>query len=395
MESLFDSLHARLDQARIGWHAVGKEFPVQNQSLHALGQEQGVAKLHLGPGLMPHHDLNVRLVQAEYFVFVLHQALTNNPLMGLVQGGGQLAQHVVQALQHLLGLGAGPVGLLPLLVEQGAVALGVGAHHLGESFHFSQHLFALLFAVRPAGAVGHFNAQLIHLGDEAGRLGHPMLEALLTNQLHGLHERTRRVAQEHPVHWEMDVGLDAGAVQKSGLQVQGLGELQVRGLVPPLAEQLFNERTHLFFGQPGLVALQGAFAGHRYFVQLAQAAEPLQEGAVGQPDGQFAVTQLQEGADDIAAEGAAGVVLKFELLPGRNVGSLGLLFGPPVVHAGGDELGFHAAGQQQGIDASELAFKLEVIDIPLDGGQAERERLGERNQMAHGRKMDYNPFYGK
>ncbi len=63
-----------------------------------------------------------------------------------------------------------------------------------------------------------------------------MLEALLTNQLHGLHERARRVAQEHPVHREMDVGLDAGAVQKSGLQVQGLGELQVRGLVPPLAE---------------------------------------------------------------------------------------------------------------------------------------------------------------
>jgi hypothetical protein len=65
---------------------------------------------------------------------------------------------------------------------------------------------------------------------------------------------------------------------------------------------LLNERAQLFFGQPGLVALQGAFAGHRYFVHLAQAAEPLQEGAVGQPDCQFAVAQLQEGADDIAAD---------------------------------------------------------------------------------------------
>ena len=90
-----------------------------------------------------------------------------------------------------------------------------------------------------------------------------------------------------------------------------------------------------------------------------------------------------------------GVVLKFELLPGRNVGSIGLLFGQPVVDAGGDELGFHAAGQQQGIDASELAFKLEVIDIPFDGGQTQRERLGERNQLAHGRKMDYKLSYGK
>jgi hypothetical protein len=44
----------------------------------------------------------------------------------------------------------------------------------------------------------------------------------------------------------MDVGLDAGAVQKSGLQVQGLGELQAGGLVSSLTEQLLNERAHLF-----------------------------------------------------------------------------------------------------------------------------------------------------
>ena len=179
----------------------------------------------------------------------------------------------------------------------------------------------------------HFNAQLIHPGDEAGRLGHPVFEALLANHVHGLHERARRIAQEHPVHREMNVGLDAGAVEKSGLQVQGLSELQAEGLIPPLAEQLFHERAHLLVGQPGLVALQGAFAGHRYFVHLAQAAEPLQEGAVGQTDGQFAVTQLQEGADDIAAESAAGVLLKFDLLPGSDVGIIGLLFSQPVIHA--------------------------------------------------------------
>jgi hypothetical protein len=58
---------------------------------------------------------------------------------------------------------------------------------------------------------------------------------------------------------------------------------------------------------------------------------------------------------------------------------MGLLLGPPVVHAGGDELGFHAAGEQQDLAALEWALTLAAIDIPLDGGQAERERLGERN----------------
>jgi hypothetical protein len=51
-------------------------------------------------------------------------------------------------------------------------------------------------------------------------------------------------------------------------------------------------------------------------VDLAQAAEPLQEGAVGQTHGQFAESLLQEGADNIATEGAAGVFLKFDLLLG-------------------------------------------------------------------------------
>ena len=86
-----------------------------------------------------------------------------------------------------------------------------------------------------------------------------------------------------------------------------------------MAEQLLNERAHLFFRQPGFVALQGAFAGHRDLVHLAQAAEPLQEGAIGQTDCQFAVTQLQEGANKVAAKRAAGVFLKLELLPGRKV----------------------------------------------------------------------------
>jgi hypothetical protein len=79
---------------------------------------------------------------------------------------------------------------------------------------------------------------------------------------------------------------------------------------------------------------------------------------------------LQEGADDIAPEGAAGVPLKFDLLPGSNVGIIGLLFSQPVTYAQRDELGFHAAGEQQGIDALELALKLAVIDAALDGGQA-------------------------
>jgi hypothetical protein len=112
---------------------------------------------------------------------------------------------------------------------------------------------------------------------------------------------------------------------------------------------------------------------------LAQAAEPLQEGAIGQTDCQFAVTQLQENANNVAAESAAGVVLKFDLLPGSNVGIISLLFSQPVIYAQGDELGFHAAGEQQGIDALELALKLAVIDIPLDGGQAGLERQGKSN----------------
>ena len=69
--------------------------------------------------------------------------------------------------------------------------------------------------------------------------------------------------------------------------------------------------------------------------------------------------------------------MKFDLLPGSNVGIIGLLFSQPVIYAQRDELGFHAAGEQQGIDALELALKLAVIDIPLDGGQAGLERQGK------------------
>ena len=130
LESLFDPLHARFDQARIGRHAVGKELPIHNQALGALGQEQGVAKLHLRARFVAHDHLHVGLVETEDFIFVLHQALANDPLVGLVLGGGQLDQDIVQAAQHLLGLRTGPVGLLPLPVEQATVTLGMGAHHL-------------------------------------------------------------------------------------------------------------------------------------------------------------------------------------------------------------------------------------------------------------------------
>ena len=120
-------LHARhgaRQQGGVGGSAL-QNVQSNNQPLGILGQEEGVAELHFGAGLLAHDDVDVRFIQAEDLFLVGHELALQDALAGLLAGLGQLLQDLVHPAQHLLGLGAGPVGLLPMGVEQLAIPAGV------------------------------------------------------------------------------------------------------------------------------------------------------------------------------------------------------------------------------------------------------------------------------
>src|ERR1039457_2889312 len=124
-----------------------------------LGQEQRVAEFHFGAGLLTHDHLDVRFIEAEDLLFIGYGLALQDALAGLLARLGQLLQDLVHPLKHLLGLRAGPVGSLPVLVEQLPVAPGMAAHRPDQAIHLAESLFAqppALGLILAIPDMGHF-----------------------------------------------------------------------------------------------------------------------------------------------------------------------------------------------------------------------------------------------
>jgi len=211
-----------------------------------------------------------------------------------------------------------------------------------------------------------------------------VLEALVADQAHRLHQGARGVAQQDPVDRIVNVGLYAGGIQEIGFQVQRLVQVQHTGLALALLEQELDGLLDLGQIRPLGIALEEAFAGDADAVQFGQAAEPLEQGTVGQAGGETAKAFAQEGAGEVAAQGPAGVdlVVALGFGGGRAPGELRAL--EPLLDTLLEELLFQAALDQQFVDALQLPAELLVIDIALDGGQGGLERQGKRNEYETG-----------
>ncbi len=94
------------------------------------------------------------------------------------------------------------------------------------------------------------------------------------------------------------------------VQIHGLIQLQLFGMVMSLAQSLPNEFIERFLIRPLGVALQGALGGDFDFVDFIDQAETLEERTIGQAGGKAAKIFLKIGAQNIAAQGPAGVSLK-------------------------------------------------------------------------------------
>src|SRR6266446_341843 len=87
------------------------------------------------------------------------------------------------------------------------------------------------------------------------------------------------------------------------------------GLVQSLVSHLVESR----FLDPMSIALECALSRDDHFIEFAQAAEMLKEGAVGQAGGEAAKVLLEIGAQNIAAQGSARLELEVQLGFGRGV----------------------------------------------------------------------------
>ena len=88
------------------------------------------------------------------------------------------------------------------------------------------------------------------------------------------------------------------------------------------------------------IALELALSRDDHFIDLAQAAEMLKEGAVGQAGGEAAKVLFEIGAQNIAAQGAAGLELEVQLGFGRDFVLGKLVRRQPALQAKADELLF-------------------------------------------------------
>ncbi|MDO8540749.1 MAG: hypothetical protein Q7S40_09970 [Opitutaceae bacterium] len=203
-----------------------------------------------------------------------------------------------------------------------------------------------------------------------------MPQALVANQRDGLHQGAGGIAQQHPIDGIVDVGLDAGRIQEASVKVDRLFQPQGLGLSVRLPEQFVDEPIERGLVGPVGIALQGALVGDNDAVELGCPAEVLEEGAVGEADSEAAKVLLQERAQEIATQSAAGVELEVQL----DTGADRRVTLRPGFEAVGDETSFAAGEPQQFVDAQELVAHLAVIDIALDRGQGWAQGFGERNK---------------
>src|SRR6185436_2312344 len=95
--------------------------------------------------------------------------------------------------------------------------------------------------------------------------------------------------------------------------------------------------------EPMGIALQSALGGNHHFVDLGQSAEKLKEWTVSQPGGEIPKPLFQVGAQNIATQSAAGMLLKSRMGLDRGLPVGSLAAGFPLLHAQADELLFGAA----------------------------------------------------
>ena len=119
-------------------------------------------------------------------------------------------------------------------VEQLAIPAGVVADGADQAIHLAEGLFAQALAhlsILAIPGMGHFNAQSIDAADEGLGLFHAVLESLVADEPDRAHQAAGGIAQQHPVRGVVDIGAQAGGVEKGAFQIQRLGQLQsLRGL---------------------------------------------------------------------------------------------------------------------------------------------------------------------
>ena len=127
------------------------------------------------------------------------------------------------------------------------------------------------------------------------------------DQLGGFHQGARGVAQQHPVHREMDVRLQAGAVEEHHRRVHRHGQAQGLRRVRPgrrhrLGDEPVVQRGQQVCADPFAEPLQRAFGRHLHPVQLSDPQEPLQQTALRAAHRELAETQAGDRPGDIAAQ---------------------------------------------------------------------------------------------
>ena len=195
----------------------------------------------------------------------------------------------------------------------------MAAHHPHQLLHQSEHALASLLAPGSPRLLRHGDTESIHLPQELLRGLHAPAQASLADQPRRFHQRAHSIPQQHPVGRKVDVRLEAGAIQKILLQVQGFLEAQLAGLVHRTFEQSVNHLTHLPGVKPVSKALDLALGGHAHLVQRIDQAEPLIERVAGQLATEPAIVFLQEGPQHRAPEGSPGTLLKLLLFLRRGL----------------------------------------------------------------------------
>jgi hypothetical protein len=251
-------------------------------------------------------------------------------------------------------------------------------HHFDQFLHLPQHPLAPLATVCAPALVRHLHAQAIDPSQKLLGRFHPALESLLADEQGGFHQGAHPVAQQHPIHWKMDVGLQRGRIQKIVCQVQRLPQAQLAGLIQGAAQKTVDDLPHLLSRQPVGIALQLALGRHLNLIQGIDQTKPLIEGIARQLATETSIVLLQEGAQNIAAQGAAAALLKPLLLPGRG-GPAGRF--KPALQGPFDKLPFQSAAAQKRVDLFQALAQSQVIDIAHDGGQAGPQFGGKGNDQ--------------
>ena len=218
--------------------------------------------------------------------------------------------------------------------------------------------------------MSHLDAKPIDARDEDFRRLHPVFQSLFPNQGGRFHQSPSCIPEQDPIDRVVDVGRHTGGVQEAGLQIDRLRHLEFLGCLSSGLEQLARKLTHVGFGPPGGIALEGAFARHADPVDFTDATEKLEQRTIGQAGGELAIALVQELTGEVAAQSTTTVQLALLLSFGTDL----LLALSPMFQIGLKELIFQAAASQHLIDLEQLVAESSVIDIAFDGG----ENLGQR-----------------